>query len=319
MSARRTTKILACAALAVAAQCALPADAQVRTEAAPASMVNPDNANDARSLFERSGLFMIAGGVLPSGHAVFLLDQGGNAQPVAAASIRPVALADGTTALREGGRLYHVAMPAGLACPLGQFVARDGIVAYTVPKYIDPDSRMAMLKAGLAHHRIAREFDGTPFEGLLRAADFGQTVPLPSGMAQQITASINTGNGIDGLVIYASEDLDTMIGSYINSGVQVTYHVYLMPASGSVEIGGVPLRYFWKLEHNGAAGVFSVEMYAQSWGANAHLTDFSAKNAQPTQYDVVNFYQVSALFRQLHENDAGGFARFVEQACNKAI
>jgi hypothetical protein len=120
------------------------------------------------------------------------------------------------------------------------------------------------------------------------------------------------------MVINASDDLNSMIGSYINSGMQVTYRVYLLPRTGRVEIGGVPLRYFWKMEQDGSAGVFSVEMYAQNWGAGARLTDLRAPNANPTQYDVVNFYQVAALFSQMHESNAAGFATFVNQACNKS-
>jgi len=310
---------LAGATFALSVVAMLPAAAQIRTERSAASQINPATSADARTLFERSGMFMIAGGVLPAGHAAFFVTQQGTDQPVADSAVQLVAMPDGTAALRLADATYRVAMPAGLACPLGEFVERDGAVAYTIPKYLDPGSRIAMLDAGLVRHRIAREFDNTPFVKLLRAADFGATTPLPPTVAAQITTSINKANGIDGLVIDASDDIDTMIGSYINSGMQVTYHVYLSPQSRSVEIGGVPLRYFWKLERDGSAGVFSVEMYAQNWPAGTHLTDLAAPNAQPTQYDVVNFYQVAALFRQLHLSNPEAFARFVGQACNKAV
>jgi hypothetical protein len=310
---------LAGAALAFTAAAPLPAAAQVRTEPSAASLVNPQNAADARTLFERSGLFMIAGGVLPDGHAAFFLSQNGADQPVATGDVQLLAVPGGGAALRLAGNDYALAMPAGLACPLGEFVARDGVVAYTIPKYMDPGSRIAMLDAGLVHHRIAREFDNSPFVKLLKAADFGATTPLPPDVAEQITSGINKANGISGLVINASDDVDTMIGSYINSGMQVTYHVYLQPQTHSVEIGGVPLRYFWKMERDNSAGVFSVEIYAQNWAPGTHLTDLTAPNAQPSQYDVVNFYQVAALFRQLHLANPEGFTHFVSQACNKAV
>jgi hypothetical protein len=302
---------------ATLAACLMPCTAltQVRTEASPAALVDPVATRQAQALFERSGLFMIAGGVLPVGHAAFFLERGGATVPVDAASLHLVADPGGDVALRGAGATYLVGMPHGLACPLGRFVARDGLIAYTVPKYIDPESRSEMLRAGLLHHHIAREFDGTAFAALLKAADFGATVPLPPGVAERITDGINAPNGIRGLVIAASEDMNGLIGSYINSGMQVTYHVYLMAGSGRVEIGGVPLRYFWKMEPGGAAGVFSVEMYAQNWPAGTALSDVTAPGARPTQYDVVNFYQVAGLFWQMHDTDKDGFARFVDQAC----
>jgi hypothetical protein len=294
---------------------ALPAAAQVRTEPSAASLVNPANA-EAGPLFERSGLFMIAGGVIPSGSTTFLLEQNGTQTPVAAAAVTLVAQPDGSTALQTGGHTYHVAMPAGLGCPLGEFTARDGEIAYTVPKYVDPDSRIAMIHAGLVNRSVAREFADTPFVPLLKAADTGAAEPLPPAIEQRIVASINGANEVSNLVLQASDDVNSMIGSYINSGLQVTYRVDLQPASSSVEIGGVPLRYFWKLETSGAAGVFSVEIYSQNWRPNAHL---SAPGAAPTQYDVVNFYQVAALFHQLHETNPAAFTSFVDKVCNRAI
>ena len=290
------------------------AAAQVRTEASPASLVNPADSDGAAGLFERNGLFMVAGGVLPAGRASFFLEEGGADTPVAAKDVQPVALADGAVGLRNAGRTYEVGMPQGLACPLGQFAARDGLIAYTVPKFIDDDAREAMMRADIVHHRIAREFDGTPFVKLLKVADFGATVPLPSPLQEQIIADVNRDNGIGKLVLTAADDSDSMIGSYINTGMQVTYHVYLMPATGKAEIGGVPLRYFWKMEPDSAGGVFSVEMYAQNWAPGTHL---SPPGAQPTQYDVVNFFQVAGLFHQLHETDAAGFGSFVNAVCAK--
>ena len=305
---------------ALAATLAMPTTgaAQVRMEPDAASLVAPASPELA-ALFRRNGYFLIAGGVVPGGSASFFLEQNGTDQPVAASAVQPVAMADGSMALRSGGATYQVGMPSGLACPLGEFVARDGLIAYTVPKYVNPDSPANMVRAGLVRHRVAREFDGTPFVPLLKAADFGDTQPLPPTVTEQISDSINKAHGIGRLVLDASMDLDTMIGSYLNSGLQVTYHVYLMPGSGRVEIGGVPLRYFWKMENDGSAAVFTVEMYAQDWPSGTRLSNVTAPDAKPTQYDIVNFYQVAALFQQLHETDAAGFATFVDRACGKAI
>jgi hypothetical protein len=319
MSIRRRLGHLATAAAALAAGLAIPQVAlgQVRNEPQADSFINPGVSPETRALFERSGIFMIAGGVLPAGHAAFLLEQGGSDTPVPAQAVQPSVLPDGSVVLTSGGASYHLGMPAGLACPLGQFVARDGLIAYTVPKYMDPDSRRALMQAGLAQHHIAREFANTQFAPLLRAADFGNTVPLQANIADQITKGINHSNGLNGLIIDASFDLDKLVGSYLNSDMQVTYRVYLEPGTRSVEVGGVPLRYYWTMDNSGVAGVFSVEMYAQDWPAGTRLTDLTVPGAKPTQYDIVNFYQVAAVFRALHETNNAGFMNFVSEACQK--
>jgi hypothetical protein len=305
--------------LLAAASCLLAnaAQAQIRVEPNTATYLNPANGNLARALFGPNGYFMIAGGVVLAGTATIILEQNGTDRPVDPAAVTPVANTDGSVTLRYGGVDYRVGMPPALACPLGRFVARGGIIAYTVPKFIDSDSRHAMMRAGLKHHRIAGEFDGTVFEPLLHAADFAATKPLPPAIAQPLTASLNEANGIDGVVIEAAATDEKPIGSLINTDAQVRYRVYLMASSHQVEISGVPLRYFWELDRSGAAGVFAIEELAQNWPAGTTLTDWSVPSAQPTQYDVVNFYQVSGLFREMHISRPAAFAAFVGSVCVK--
>jgi hypothetical protein len=310
-------RAVSAAALLMAGTAISPALAQVRIEPQTASFVDPATGHDAEMLFGRSGYFMIAGGVVLGGTATFYLERNGTDQPVAANMVVPAANRDGSVSLTYAGTTYQVGMPPGLACPLSEFVARDGIVAYTVPKYMDSESRQFMLRAGLKHHRIAREFDGTPFERLLHDADFAATTPLAPQMAHDLTASLNDANGLNGFVIDAADQAEKPVGSLINGDVQVRYHVYLMAGRQQVEIGGVPLRYFWELDNTGAAGVFAVDVLAQNWPAGTRLTDLTAPGAQPTQYDIVNFYQVAGLFRQLHLTNPAQFNRFVDEACNK--
>jgi hypothetical protein len=172
-----------------------------------------------------------------------------------------------------------------------------------------------MMQAGLRRHRIAREFDGTVFEPLLKAADFAATTPLAPEMARALTRGLNDANGLDGFVIQAADEAVEPIGSLINTDAQVRYRVYLEASTHRVEIGGVPLRYFWQLDGSGAAGVFAVDALAQTWPAGTTLTDWSAPHPAPTQYDVVNFFQVSGLFRQIHLSQPAKFDAFVDQAC----
>jgi hypothetical protein len=179
---------------------------------------------------------------------------------------------------------------------------------------IDSSPR-ALQRAGLARHRIAREFDGTGFEKLLHAADFAATKALPDDTGRSIASSINDQNQTATVVLRASDTLDQKIGSYINTDLQVTYKTYLVANAHMVEIAGVPLRYYWLLDAAGAPAVFSVEAIAQNWPANATLTDWTAPGAQPTQYDIVNFYQVAGVFRQLQTSSPESFARFADNAC----
>ena len=289
--------------------------AQVRREPSATAMLSDREVEQLRRVFDQNGFYRVAGGVLPAGHAVFLLEAAGGPKPVPVTDVQPVMLPDGNVALAYRGFAYRLGMPQGLACPLGRFVERDGLIAYTKPRYMDADARRTMLQAGLVHHQVAREFDNTPFVRLLKAADFGDTEALPLHTAQYLMDSINRAHSLMGSIIDASENLDDLVGSYLNSDMQVDYRVYLMPKDGRIEVGGVPLRYYWKAEPNGRAGVFSIEMYAQDWPVGAHLTNLVDRSAQPTQYDIINFFQVAGGFRQLHASEPLVFAAFARDAC----
>jgi hypothetical protein len=295
--------------------CAFAAHAQIRVAPAESTYIDPDSGPLAKALFGRSGYFMIAGGVVLGGTAQFYLEQNGTDRPINPADVQPAAMGNGEIALTYDGAAYRIGMPAGLACPLGKFVDRGGIVAYTVPKFLDDDSLRTMMRIGLRHHRIAKEFDGTIFEPLLRAADFGRTRPLPPDLARKLSGDINTANGVDGFVLRVADGNDQVVGSLINTDAQVRYQVYLIPATHRVEIAGVPLRYYWQMEPGGDAAVFAVDELSQDWAAGTHLTDWSALVARATQFDVVNFYQVSGVFRQLYSTQPRAFAAATKAVC----
>ena len=116
-------------------------------------------------------------------------------------------------------------------------------------------------------------------------------------------------------MLSVSDTLGHQVGSYINTDLQVTYKTYLVGGTSSVEVAGVPLRYYWLLDGAGAPNVFSVEALAQNWPAGAGLTNWTLPGAQPTQYDIVNFYQVAGVFRELRKSSPDAFARFADLAC----
>jgi hypothetical protein len=171
-----------------------------------------------------------------------------------------------------------------------------------------------MMRIGLRHHRIAKESDGTPFEPLLRAADFAKARPLPPAFAQKLSDGINQSNGMDGFVPKVADGSSKVIGSLINTDAQMRYQAYVLPATHPVEIAGVPLRYFWQLEPSGDAAVFAVDEISQDFPLGARISDWSLPGAKPTQYDVVNFYQVSGLFRPMRISHTAAFAA-AETAC----
>jgi hypothetical protein len=307
---RSRTAVAACVALVASGACA-----QVRRENAVEGTITRDTRRVEAALFGPDGYFLVAGGVTLHGNARFLLEQDGKTSIVPASAVTPVVEPGGLVALQAEGARYQLGMPAGLACPLGRFVERDGLIAYTVVKFMNENSPRALMRAGVVRRKLAREFDGTKFETLLKAADFAATEPLPDGIGGQIAADINAQNGVGAMMLKAAYVEDEKPGSFVNSDVQVTYDAFLMRQSGRVDVAGVPLRYYWLLDSAGLPNVFSVEAVAQNWQRGATLTDWTAPGAAPTQYDVVNFYQVAAVLRQVHLSAPEAFGRFVEQAC----
>ena len=290
---------------------AVSARAQVRRAPAVADIAAP-SAGLAQTLFGEDGYFRIAGGVVLGGRARFLVERDGVDTPVDAGAVTPVGWPGGNFALRYDGQTYPLRTQAGLACPLGRFIERDGVVAYTVPRFLDDRAREAMIRAGIAHHRIASEFVGSGFERLLHAADFGATTPLPDPVAGRLIDAMNDNTGLSGYALRASYQLAGMVGSILNTDSTTLYRAYLLPGADQVQIAGVPLRYFWAYD-NGAAGIFAVSAYAENWPAGTRLTD---ARVAPSQYDVVNFYQVAGVMRQLHQDHPKVFAAAVATACS---
>ncbi len=284
--------------------------AQVRRGPATAEITSP-SVGLAQTLFGEDGYFRIAGGVVLGGQASFVLERNGVETPIDPALVTPVGVPGGGFALRYGGHAYPLRTQAGLACPLGRFIGRGGMIAYTVPRFLDEQAREDMIRAGIAHHQMAREFLGTGFEPLLHAADFAATTPLPAAVSGRLIADMNDSTGLSGYALRASYQLAGMVGSVLNTDSTTRYRVYVQPATGTVQIAGVPLRYFWAYD-NGAAGIFAVSAYAETWPAGTGLTD---ARVHATQYDVINFYQVAGVMRQLRQDQPRQFAAAVARAC----
>jgi hypothetical protein len=289
------------------------AQAQVRREPAEYG-ISAGAVEDISRMFASGGLFLVAGGVVLHGSTLFEHEGEGSTRAVPASAVTPRLGPDGALMLVDSGVGYRLPLSPGLACPLGRFVQRGGLLAYTVPRFLTADMIPTLVHAGVVHHRVAREFDGTPYEALLHAADFAATEDLAPALEMRVLSGINASNGVDAVALQAASTDQPLVGSYINADPQVTYRVYLSDPTHTAEIGGVPLRYYWRWDH-GWAAVFGVQAFAQNWKPGTTLTDLTRPGATPTQYDVVNLYQTAALFRTLDHTAPEAFDAFVQAAC----
>ena len=293
---------------------ALPSFARIRTSVTYSSFVNPESTTAIAAVFQRGGIFTIAGGVVLQGRAQFYLEEGANEQSISADALGLTIDPKGAVFINYQDRAYQLEMHKGLACPLGKFVTRGGIIAYTIPpgnRDEAPQTRRSrMARAGLVNEGnegVAQEFAETGFRGLFEEADFADDEPLPSDLETRIITKINNALGPN-----RTSDAG---GSYVNTDDQVTYQVYLVAQARRVDITGVPLRYYWRYASDGSALITSVTALSQDWSEGQALTDFSEPNDGATQYDIVSMYQAAGVFRQLREVNSSKFTRFVSTAC----
>ncbi len=272
-------------------------------------------ASFARTFFSRGGYHSIGGGVSLQGQAQFFLERGSQHISIPASDIRLSSDTQNRLFLEYAGERFELEAHRGIACPLGTFVSRDGVIAYTIPPDTiaanERDARERMSRAGLVNNEIAREFHRTVFASLVEEADFADVVPLPDDVQKRIIQSINSTLGTT-RTPYAQS-----IGSYINTDNQVTYRVFLRAGARSVDVAGVPLRYSWTYAADGSALVHSVTIFSQDWDPGARLADLSAPMPQLSQYDFVNLYQVAGVFRQMHMTNPNAFQQFVATACSR--
>ena len=286
-------------------------------------VVVPSSALPARSVVDISPFFhaeiepktfdgphLIGGGVFLEGQAEFYVERAGASSRVPAKSLTLRAGADGATFIDYAGAAYRVEIHLGLACPLGQFIARDGSLLYSLPPTDGPHVDRELTNAGLVQissgEWLAKEFKGTIFEALAEKADFARTEPLPRTLNAAAIDSVNRHVG------NARGVRAVRIGSYLNSDRQIVYKAYLVEETKSVDVAGVPLRYYWDFTPSGKPLVSEVEALSQRWGA-ATMSNLTLK--PPSQYDVVVLYQTGALLRQISKDQPTSFKNFVAKAC----
>lgn len=305
-----------CILVAAAVSVASSAAAHIRATTDYSSFVNPVSTTAfAMGYFGVGGIFSIAGGVVFDGKARFFLENGNHVQPAPINLLSLVADKNGSVQIRHKNELYNLEIHTGLACPLGTFIARGGLIAYTVPDDTSEAARQRMKSEGLEGEKlvnaeIAKEFAGGPFDSLLDGTDFAETVDIPDAFKRPIIDGINK-VASPGLVL--GDEFDEL-GSYINTDAQVTYKVYLVAGVGRVDTEGVPFRYYWDRTKKRTALVDDITAFSQDWPSTQRLSQLP----QPwSQYDFVSLYQNAGIFREFFNADASKFRAFVADACRR--
>jgi hypothetical protein len=250
------------------------------------------------------GNFAYSGGVSPAAREVRFLDSSGRPLPTEELNIvfRRIGSQE-YVGITSGNETYELAMPSGMACPLGRYIARNATIAFTVPSRIDnqffSNNRLVPYKNTNAY--IAREFSNTKFADFLKELDLDTSItgPLPNNLRTALMNEINSANQTH--PVSWSE-------SYVNADFHVTYSAYLISKGGRniVDIAGLPLRYYWSIAPNGKAAINTV-----------HVFSFPSTE-RGLLYEGVIFFQNAAVFKQFNQDAKSRFTAFTSAACSRA-
>jgi hypothetical protein len=290
---------------------------KVRKTVDYSSFINSAPSSTMLAFFDApDALWTITGGVVLHGQAKFFMEQRGNVELVPTSQIALSVNATGNVFLDYDHHLYALEIFPGLACPLGRFIQRNGLIAYTELDGVTEAMEKRIYSADLVDsnepsgfdNSVAKEFVGTPFERLFAAMDYVDVTPLPENIKNAALGELNRKIG-------AHADSQFTKGSYIHADFQTTYQVYLVRGPDRVDAAGVPLRYELKYNPGGLPFIADVEVFSQNWPDDEHLGDLNNDNVRVSQYDVVSAFQAAGILRELHLANNGAFETFVSQAC----
>lgn len=268
--------------------------------------INPEAVERIADVFDPvpGALFRVAGGVILDGSAAFYLEGEDSADLISPSQVT-LQIENELVFLVHDGVSFALEIHHGIACPLGEFVQRGGIIAFTIPPMSEAEDIERLVAEGIVEGGYAREFMGTPFEGLFYGMDFAAPAPLPDGLSDRIVDAVSIAAGL-------IQDSVSSIGSYVNSDQQVEYQVYLMVGSNEVEVAGAPLRYDWDWQTNGQPRI----NFVTGWSLEFEQDRVATVGAEPFgQYDYVNAAQVAGIFRELSRTNPSNFSTFVSDAC----
>lgn len=250
---------------------------------------------------------------------------------------------DGDVALVYQGSRFKLDMHKGVACPLATFIGRGGEILYTlvppartsglggtglVPgrdvrnvahlflarpvtdfRALDATEQERLIREISWEEWLAQEFAGGPFMQLLAHTDMTREVePLPVELA--LAYYLEQARSVP----ENSNDSGDADGSYVNTDADVTYKVFLVNASKTVDVTGVPLRFRW-MANGDTPEITAVYTLKDEFPPGSSLTDFQKTKAEPSHYDVVVFYQTAGIFQEMRRQSPTNFATFRAKAC----
>ncbi len=278
-----------------------------------ARFINPDASGKIADMFLPSpgAMWRIGGGVFMDGSATFFVEEGGDTTPVPASAVG-IAFDDGSAFLVHDNERYKVEVHAGLSCPLSRFILRGGLLAYTIPPEQNEEAERRLIEVGIVDNEIAKEFVGSGFEDLLYRADFANTESLHVDLVARIKRAVSDAAGLD-QAVSTLESFD----SYINSDQQVTYQVLLVHETHTVDVAGVPLRYYWAYDQSGSAPLITrIEIWSTEFDMEELATD---TNSYFGQYDAVVLYQTAGIYSEINRTNPTMFEKFSEDSCGNVV
>ena len=269
-------------------------------------MIQPSS--EARIYF--SGHGRLGGGVVPRGSAEFIGPKNSvlNIKELQLVVFDKTKFRNSQTnydaiGIRWKENIYELSAPDDLIYPLMRFIQRGSFIVYTVPvagvdqKYFENNALRPYRKIPrLGQGYVAKEFLGTPYAALLEATDFADTKRIDPKLETSIVSMSNTGLGRGEF---------TGVGSYVNADFHVKYKVFLVESKNGkrvVNVGGLPLRYFWRAAREGrSVKVNRVEVF------RFPTEPFSRQDQS------VMFFQTAAILRQFHNSNRTEFNRFLRE------
>lgn len=266
-------------------------------------------ANARAEAYTGSAVVRYGGGVVPRGGAVFVLGEGPQSEKISpnALEIRveiPKQLFNGSVdydsfQIVHKNKAYNLDIDDEVFCRLVPFIARDAFLLFTVPPAAKGEALKALQADGLVRCPqtllgksvyMAKEFETTNYFDFFFWVDIlSSTTKLPNDAATKILAGMKKNH------IKAEGDPE-----WVNADFHVDYLVMLRTANDKlwVDVGGVPLRYYWRLEPDSTLKVVRVEAFEMP----------SNGNRDKDQYRAIALFQAAAILRQFKSDNPSGFA-----------
>lgn len=254
--------------------------------------------------------FPFGGGVVPRGSVVFYNSSNAkiSASKLKLEILDRIKLTNGkpnydAVGVSWNGKSYILTLDDDILLPLLEFVSRGSYIAYTLPEEKDVDYflRNKLIKTSIDQSTyVAKEFIALRHQQFLKDIDFLgdgdmteiETDPLPEKVVNSIKAEVNGSLPIP-------KEWDT----YVNADFNVRYRAYLRTTNGqrTIEIAGLPLRYYWGYSSNRKAAITDVR-----------ILKFPDKKYS-LRWRAVVFFQAAAILRQIKLENRAEFNRFLNE------